>query len=207
MSEQFSPTLSLEEAKQFNDEVILDGARTYPRFFEILVERYQQPFFRASYRILKQKEDAEDATQEAFVKMYRFAEKFQKQDGIEFKSWAYKILVNTSLNFYRKKYHILEFLEAPEDMPEVREEKNAILENIEQKEKRQFISSVLEKMPLQFQTIISQYYLDDKSYKTIATSENLPLSTLKTRLFRAKKLFKKLAEEEKNNIKNNIKEI
>lgn len=198
MSEQFSPTLSLEEAKQFNDEVILDGARAYPKFFEILVERYQQPFFRASYRILKQKEDAEDATQEAFVKMYRFAEKFQKQDGIEFKSWAYKILVNTSLNFYRKKYHTLEFLEAPEDMPEVREEKNSIVENILQKEKRQFITSVLEKMPLQFQTILAQYYLEDKSYKTIAASERIPLSTLKTRIFRAKRLFKKLTEEKNN---------
>ncbi|MBU6414808.1 RNA polymerase sigma factor [Patescibacteria group bacterium] len=197
MTEPFSPALSLEEAKQFSDEAILEQARAHPKFFEILVERYQQPFFRASYRILKQKEDAEDATQEAFVKMYRFAEKFQKQEGIAFKSWAYKILVNTSLNFYRKKYHTLEFLEAPEDMPEVKEERNAIIDGIEQKEKRQFISSVLEKMPLQFQTILAQYYLDDKSYKTIAASEQLPLSTLKTRLFRAKKLFKKLANEEK----------
>lgn len=198
MTGSTSPNLTLEEAKKLNDETLLLQSLKYPKFFEILVDRYQQPFFRASYRILKQREDAEDATQEAFIKMYRFGEKFQKQEGVEFKSWAYKILVNTSLNFYRKKYHTLEFLEAPEDMPEVKEEKNSIIDGVIQKEKHAFIAGVFEKMPAQFQTILSQYYFDDKSYKSIAIAENIPLSTLKTRLFRAKRLFKKLTEEKNN---------
>src|SRR3989344_7314749 len=84
------------------DEDILRASQNEPAIFEILVERYQEPLLRAALRVVRRREEAEDIVQEAFVKMYKNADKFEKLDGIEFKSWAYKIAINTAITHYRK---------------------------------------------------------------------------------------------------------
>ena len=62
------------------------------------------------------------------------------------------------------------------------------------------VASVLDKMPAHLKSVLARYYIEDKSYKTIAQEENISIPTLKMRLFRAKRLFKKLsADETKNN--------
>ena len=84
------------------DEEILRSSLDQPAMFEILVEKYQEPLLRAALRVVRGREEAEDIVQEAFVKMYKNADKFQKLDGIEFKSWAYKVAINTAITHYRK---------------------------------------------------------------------------------------------------------
>jgi len=56
------------------------------------------------------------------------------------------------------------------------------------------VAGVLTQMPLHLQSVLKRYYLEDKSYKTIAVEEKISIPTLKMRLFRAKKLFKKLTD-------------
>ena len=80
------------------DEEILAASLEKPAFFKILVDRYQEAFLRKALSILRRQEDAEDIVQETFVKIYFNGKKFKKMEGIEFKSWAYKILINTSFN-------------------------------------------------------------------------------------------------------------
>src|SRR3990167_5396737 len=84
------------------DEEILAASLEKPALFRILVDRYQDAFVRKALGIVRQKEEAEDIVQETFVKIYFNGQKFKKYDGIEFKSWAYKILVNTAISRYRK---------------------------------------------------------------------------------------------------------
>ena len=90
----------LAEAK---DEAILTASLRNPNLFGVLVDRYQDAFMRSAQRVVKTREDAEDIVQEAFTKIYKNAKKFKKQEGIEFKSWAYKVLVNTCTRFIKKK--------------------------------------------------------------------------------------------------------
>src|SRR3989344_3081046 len=84
------------------DEEILRASLSEPALFEILVEKYQEPLMRAAWRVVRSREEAEDIVQEAFVKMYKNAEKFEKLEGIEFKSWAYKVTINTAITHYRR---------------------------------------------------------------------------------------------------------
>ena len=92
-----------QDVKNLPDEEILAISLVSPSVFEILVDRYQSAFLRKAGSIVKRKEEAEDATQETFVKIYLNAKKFKKEKaGDSFKNWAYKILVNCAISRYGK---------------------------------------------------------------------------------------------------------
>src|SRR5579864_4753628 len=84
------------------DEQILRLALKDPSYFNILVDKYQAAFIRKSLGVVRDREEAEDIVQETFVKIYRYGNNFKKEAGIEFKSWAYKILMNTTFTHYQK---------------------------------------------------------------------------------------------------------
>ncbi|KKU03857.1 MAG: RNA polymerase sigma-70 factor [Parcubacteria group bacterium GW2011_GWA2_45_30] len=180
------------------DEEILRASLQEPALFAILVERHEGPLMRAALRIVRNKEESEDIVQEAFVKMYKNADKFQKFEGIQFKSWAYKITINTAITHYRK-FKKGEFLtddpalyEKPdEEAPDVRYSFSA--------DAKSMVAKILDKMPLHLRSVLARYYIEDKSYKTIAQEENISIPTLKMRLFRAKKVFKQMSEGDDNN--------
>ncbi len=173
------------------DEEILRLAVKEPAAFEILVERYQEPLMRAAWRVVRGREEAEDIVQEAFVKIYKNAEKFEKYDGIEFKSWAYKITINTAITHYRKLGKGEFLSEDPGIYEEPEQETGDTRFSMEVDAKKAVVAG-LEKLPPHLKTVLANYYLHDKSYKTIAEEEGISISTLKMRLFRAKRLFKKL---------------
>ncbi len=186
-----------EGPSQLKDEEILSLSQSEPAAFEILVDRYQEPLMRAALRVVRSREEAEDIVQEAFVKMYKNSDKFEKQEGIEFKSWAYKVTINTAITHYRKLKRGEFLSEDPAIFQEPEEEKVdsrlAVLADA-----KATVASLLQKMPNHLSTVLKSYYLGDKSYKTIAGEEKISIPTLKMRLFRAKKLFKKLKDEDPN---------
>ena len=180
------------------DEEILRASLSEPALFEILVEKYQEPLMRAAWRVVRSREEAEDIVQEAFVKMYKNAEKFEKLEGIEFKSWAYKVTINTAITHYRK----LKRGEFLSEDPSIYQEPE--METVDTKfsisaDAKATVASVLGQMPLHLQSVLKSYYLDDKSYKTIAKEEKISIPTLKMRLFRAKKIFRKVNNENPKN--------
>lgn len=176
------------------DEQILYFALEDPSYFTILVDKYQTPFLRKALGIVRDKEEAEDIVQETFVKIYKYAHRFQKQQGIEFKSWAYKILMNTSFTHYqnlKKSGGNVEYLDPVlyEDDEKFGEEHDLTTIN----DARTAVKEVIEKMPEHLARVLKLYYLDDKSYADICKLEKISIPTLKMRLFRAKRLFEKLS--------------
>ena len=181
----------LEGSGEMKDEDILRASQDEPAMFQMLVEKYQEPLLRAAMRVVRGREEAEDIVQEAFVKIYKNADKFQKLDGIEFKSWAYRVAINTAITHYRKLKRgefLVEdpavFQEAGEDLIHERFSLAA--------DAKAAVAAALSQMPAHLGSVLKHYYLEDKSYKTIAVEEQISIPTLKMRLFRAKKLFKKL---------------
>lgn len=179
------------EGAGMKDEEILRASQKEPAMFEMLVEKYQEPLTRAAWRIVRGQEEAQDIVQEAFVKMYKNADKFEKYEGIEFKSWAYKVTINTAITHYRKlkRGEFLSedptvFEEAP---PEFADERFSTVADA-----KATVAKILAEMPEHLRAVLERYYLKDESYKTIAKEEKISIPTLKMRLFRAKKLFKKL---------------
>ncbi len=177
------------------DEEILRASQKEPALFELLVEKFQAPLMRAAWRVVRNKEEAEDIVQEAFVKMYKNADKFEKLEGINFSSWAYKVAINTAITHYRKlkKGEVLAEDPAVYEKPH---EAGSLEDYIASTaDAKAAVAGVLEEVPAHLKTVLESYYFGDKSYKTIAAEEKISIPTLKMRLFRAKKVFKKVLEQ------------
>jgi len=174
------------------DEDILKASLNEPALFELLVEKYHDPLMRAAWRVVHGREEAEDIVQEAFVKIYKNAHKFEKQEGIEFKSWAYKVTINTAITHYRKLKRGEFLSEDPSIYQEAGQEELADVRIFSKTDARAAVADTLQQMPDHLRTVLEHYYMEDKSYRTIADEEGISISTLKMRLFRAKKMFKKL---------------
>jgi len=178
--EDNNPT-SLEGMK---DEEILKASLNEPALFELLVEKYHDPLLRAAWRIVHGREEAEDIVQEAFVKIYKNAHKFEKYEGIEFKSWAYKVTINTAITHYRKLKRGEFLSEDPSIYEEVGQEL-ADSRIFSKTDARAAVATTMQQLPDHLRTVLKSYYMDDKSYRTIADEEGISISTLKMRLFRA----------------------
>lgn len=177
------------------DEVLLASSQEDPRLFEILVDRYQEAFLRAAQRVVRRREDAEDIVQEVFVKMYRNAHRFVKKEDIEFKSWAYRIVLNTSFTHYQrlKKHGIREEADGDEMLTTVISDRDNIKEAVEIK---MLIEGALADMPRDLAAILRKHYLEDKAYEAIAEEDGATIASIKMRLYRARKALKKLLEDD-----------
>jgi len=184
----------MDNYKNLPDEKILELTADDPSYFTILVDKYQVPFLRKALSVVRSKEEAEDIVQETFVKIYKYSDKFTKKKDIEFKSWAYKILMNTSFTHYQKVKKTsgnTEFLDPVlyEDLPGENNDLDVI------HDAKAAVAETINKMPEHLGRVLRLYYVEDKSYADICKEEKISIPTLKMRLFRAKRLFKKLSVE------------
>src|SRR3989344_6067186 len=187
----------LDQELQPKDEDILAFAQEDPAYFSMLVDKYNEPFLRMARGITHNLEEAEDIVQETFLKIYKNADSFKKQPGIQFKSWAYKVLMNTSFTHYQKLKKTkgnVEFLDPVlyADNPKLAGGTDFVF----QKDDRHSINQVIDKMPEHLGQPLRRYYFEDMSYEYIAKKEKISISTLKMRMFRAKRMFKKLLDEQ-----------
>ncbi|MBI4919846.1 RNA polymerase sigma factor [Candidatus Azambacteria bacterium] len=186
-------------AENLKDEEILAASLEKPVYFKILVDRYQEAFTRKALGILKQREEAEDIVQEAFVKIYLHGAKFKKMEGVEFKSWAYKILMNAAISRYRKTNRKRQMeSNDPLDL-ELASEHGNLTENLAlTMETKSTVNNLVSRLPKPLARLVSLYYIEDKSYKEIAAQESITVPALKMKLFRAKKLLKNLSQNQNN---------
>ena len=186
----------MEQVKNNNlkDQELLSLSQEDPAYFSFLVDKYQTPFLRAARGITRNLEEAEDIVQETFVKIYRYAKNFEKRPGVEFKSWAYRILINTSITHYQKLKRERGNIEYMDPVlyndPALIEHKDIALE----KDIQNGVAKTIDKMPQHLGRVLKRYYFDDMSYKEIARAEDISMPTLKMRIFRAKRIFKKIVD-------------
>lgn len=182
-----------ESKNEIKDEEILTASLSKPALFKILVDRYQDAFIRKAFGILRSHEEAEDIVQETFIKIYIHGKKFKKIQGIEFKSWAYKILINNAISRYRKISKKWQAESAnPLDL-ELASEHNLSTEDIvSESETKSVTADLISRLPKPLARLVSLYYIEDRSYKEIAKRELLTIPALKMKLFRAKKMLKEI---------------
>lgn len=182
--------------RELPDDEVLKLSMNDPALFSVIIDRYREPFMRAARSITRNHDEAEDILQEAFTKIYINGRKYKKQPGASFKSWAYKILVNTSFTHYqklKKQQGSVSYLDPVlYDDAIVDEGASALAANTDN---RAIVTATLQKMPEHLGRVMKLYYLEDRSYDDIAKQEGISLTTLKMRLFRAKRLFRKLMDE------------
>jgi len=190
---QLEEEIKTNDGESLKDEELVMKAVDNPRLFEIFVDRYQDVFLRTAGRVLRSKEDSEDAVQEAFVKIYKNSKKYKKQPGIAFKSWAFKVLMNCVFTRYRKMKRNFNDSEYMDQLLYSGDEN--IDNTFEKKERRDEIESVLDGMPEELSDLMKEHYLKDRPYAEIASAKGISLATLKMKLFRARKKFKEVLED------------
>ncbi|MDD3738408.1 MAG: RNA polymerase sigma factor [Lentimicrobiaceae bacterium] len=151
--------------------------------FKLLVERHQEMVFRVAIGFVHSKEDAEDLTQDIFIKVYDSLKTF-RQDS-EFSTWLYRITVNYSINHIRKnkKNSLLDSLEtifnkvSPDKTP---------IEEVEEKERDLRIKNAIDKLNPRQRTafVLSNY--EELSQKEIATIMKTSEGAVEQLLQRAK---------------------
>ncbi|MDP3962662.1 MAG: RNA polymerase sigma factor [bacterium] len=171
------------------DEVILKRSITEPKAFGIIVDRYEIPFLNAARRILG-REDAEDAVQETFVRMYIHAPKYSKREGTKFSSWAYAILIRVCYTIYSKNKKRATFTLDPDITREI--EDFSIKELREYGFDKEYLLSLVSKLPSLLKRTIELYIFDHKSEKEIAQIEGVSYGVVRTRISRAKDKLKEL---------------
>lgn len=185
-------------ADELKDEVILERSIEHPGLFAVLVARYQDAFLRKADSVIHSREESEDIVQETFTKIYFNARRFKTVEGASFKSWGYKILMNTTFTHYQKlkkkgATHVEldpEFYETLPDPANHREEEVM----------RDYVASFLSQMPAQLARPLKLHFLEEYSQKEIAEMEGTTVSAVKTKIYRAKREFERLLAGEKKRI-------
>ena len=175
-----------------SDVEILRESRENPVLFEALVMRYEEAFLRKARHILRDDEKAQDAVQDAFVKIYLNAHRYAPVPGASVKSWMYKILVNVCFTAWKKGKRDKEFnsLLDPELMEVVRDTGEDAAR--EARFDRDTILSLLSRVPVTLARVIELHFLEGKPQREVAKAVGISEGAVRARVHRAKQAMKKI---------------
>lgn len=172
------------------DEEILKLSLEEPEAFEIIVDRYKDRFHRSAKRIIGIY-DADDAVQEAFVRMYIHAPKYVKKGDIKFSSWAYSILIRVCYTLYKKNKRRATFNLDPEITSQIEDFSENDLK--EYRFDRDYLLSLISKLPSLLKRTLELYIFDQKTEKEIAEIEGVSYQVVRVRIHRAKSKLKEIS--------------
>jgi RNA polymerase sigma-70 factor (ECF subfamily) len=173
---------------------ILGGDRE--RFTE-LVKRYEKRVINYVYRITHRYEEAHDLAQEIFVKVFVAIDRYDPK--YQFSTWLFRIAQNSAIDALRKK----SVTEVPiarssdEEQPKDREFADPGVTPYRALKNKQLgaaIDKAVRELPPDYRELIQLRHFAELSYEEIATMKNLPLGTVKNKLFRARNMLKETLE-------------
>jgi RNA polymerase sigma-70 factor (ECF subfamily) len=159
-----------------------------------LLDRYQRPVFSLIYRMVRDREQAEDLAQETFVKVFNHIDSFNPK--YKFSSWIFKIASNLTIDALRKKDLNTVSLDGsrhastPDEIDATRITVESRDENpeefLEAKELGQEIEGAIGKLRPEYRTAILLRHVEGRPYEEIAEIMGIPLGTVKTYIHRAR---------------------
>ena len=168
-----------------------------------LVERFQRPVFSLVYRMVRDRELAEDLTQEVFVRTFNNLSRYDR--SYKFSSWLFKIAYNLTVDHLRKKQvktismHgspdavTAERQEATSLTLESREESPAAM--VEGRELAGYLEDAIAELRPEYRTAILLRHVEGRAYEEISDIMGVPLGTVKTYIFRARRELRDLLED------------
>jgi len=175
------------------DEALLKAVKNGDcESFNPLIERYKLPLYRVMYRMVLNRDDAEDLVEEAFIKAYRSINRFDTDRP--FYSWLRRIAVNNAINFLKKeRRNLTEPLEFVEKS--LSNGRNDPVTMTKQKMMKERINQAMAKLPKEFRIIISLKVEKDLSYDEISQVLKIPKGTVMSRLARARQKLRHIFNE------------
>jgi RNA polymerase sigma-70 factor (ECF subfamily) len=169
------------------------------RSFKDLFEANKEMVFNICIRFLEDKDEAEDSSQDIFIKVYHSIHKFKFES--RFSTWLYRICVNHCLNQLKKKKAMkwlsLDVLwnNFTSEEHDIIDHSDDIVKTIERNESKEIINKAIDSLPTKQKTALILSKFEELSYNEIASIMNCSISSVESSLFRAKQnMAKKLVK-------------
>jgi RNA polymerase sigma-70 factor (ECF subfamily) len=196
----------LSDKAKIDFELVKDALENgNQRAYAQLMERYRDSVYFMLLKMVKNRDDADDLTIEAFGKAFKRLEQYSPQFACS--TWLFKIATNNTIDFLRKQknntYSIDKAFEGDdgsEMMFEIKSDALTPEEKIVRKEKLKHMRFVVEKLKPRYRQLIELRYFEELSYDEIAAKLEIPLGTVKAQLFRAKDLLQEIMKHSRNRI-------
>ena len=163
--------------------------------YSMIVERYQSYLYRAAFAFLGSREEAEDALQEIFIKAYRYLNTFKL--GMNFKTWLYTIAINHLRRLHKKNSRIIQFQTAEseflEGLPDQKESSDPAIKLLKNQTETDVVNAV-NTLKKGLKEVVILYYFDEMSIEEISEILGLGKENIKSKLFRARKILRKIFE-------------
>lgn len=151
--------------------------------FRILIEKYRSFIFQTIYGVLRNEKDAEDATQEVFIKLYLSLPKYE---GKGLKTWMARIAVNHSIDVKRKKDRRREEVTEDVVLQLVTASSDSIEEKYMKQELQHNVRKRINELPPNYQHVVFGYYIEEKSFKELANEQGINEKSVRVKLHRAR---------------------
>lgn len=161
--------------------------------YDAIYEEYAPYVYNLAYRYTGNKADAEDLTQEAMVRVYRFLDSFR---GGSFRSWLYRIVSNLFFTRFRKEKRLpKQSLERVMSTGETFEEalpdrSDDPAELVEQRGVQDHVEAALKSLPDHFRTAVVLRDVEGLAYEEIANVLDVPIGTVRSRISRGRDMFR-----------------
>lgn len=166
------------------------AAQQYSAAFELLLERFQDKVFRLAFSIMRNETQAEDVAQDVFVKIWKALPGYH--GGASLSTWIYTITRNAFPTQLKKRVtRPTVSLQEPE-MEAVADNIPALQFADAETGVAMDVEPLLSELPENYRRVIVLFYLEQKAYEEVAAMLGIPLGTVKTLLFRAKKELLKI---------------
>ena len=193
--------------KALNDFKLIDLAinKNDQNAYSEIMKSYKNSIYFTILKMIKNKDDAEDLTIEAFSKAFKNLHKFKKE--FTFSTWLFRIATNNTIDFIRKKklattsIHTSLKDEAGQNIElDIKDSSLNPNEITVKNEKKIIVRQLVNKLPEKYQNLVKLRYFKELSYKEIAKKTNSPLGTIKAQLFRARDLLFEIMKNKKSQI-------
>lgn len=184
MSKNINQDLKLVELAKANDQAS----------FAKLLNKYHKSVYYMLLKMVKNADDAEDLTQEAFAKAFSSLDKFNSQYA--FSTWLFRIATNNCIDYIRKKRVSTVSIDNPYKNSDgdtmkfdIQDTGLTPTERMLKKERKEYLRIAVEQLPVKYRQLVELRYFQEYSYDEVAKELELPLGTVKAQLFRARELL------------------
>ena len=188
---------NLSDKAQVDFNLVKDALATgNQKAYAMLMDRYRDSIYFMLLKMVKNKEDADDLTIEAFGKAFKRLHQYSPQ--FAFSTWLFKIATNNSIDFLRKKktntFSIDKAIEGEEGEYQIDIKSDGLTpeEKFLKKEKIKMMRIVVEKLKPRYRQLIELRYFEELSYDEIAKRLEMPIGTVKAQLFRAREFLQEI---------------
>jgi len=189
----------LAESKMITEEELIEGCKKGKRWAQSeLYNRYSASMLAVSMRYCRNVSEAEDALQEAFIRIFKYVKNFKGRHEGSLSAWIKTIVVNTTLSHNRnnKKHHYTEDVDdlhvSADPVPLFDDEVDV------SRRKQEAIMKSMQKLPIGYRTVFNLYVVEGYTHKEIAEILGISENTSKSQLSKARKYLKKLLGVEDN---------